>query len=332
MERHLTAGRSAESLHAFVLDGGFSSFYSLHPELCVGEYVVMSAFAKLAAKYEALVVAHCRFSEPRRLATGRTACVRILTDRETSRECVGKVLDESKAGWVIAFSAEVHTLARCRGAPNIAEIIGFTTESPFMVVLKYYAGGTLEQRLVGLTATQKAEIALKVALALRTLHWQGLVHRDFRAANIFVDSCGEPMLADFGSTRHVKDLPKEPAELATLWEAPEALQGCELGQAIDVYAFGMLLWVMYNEDGPFAGETPTADDIVGGRRPAWKSGTPPALVDLANRCWDADKFGRPTAAGIVCHLCENLRVFGECDENVLMRLVRNVRAHEQTVD
>jgi serine/threonine protein kinase len=241
-------------------------------------------------------------------------------------------MDETKDGWVITFSAEVHTLARCRGLPNIVEVVGFTTEPPFMIVLEYYAGGTLEQRLVELTATQKSAIALKLALALKLLHGHGLVHLDFRAANVFLDTGGEPVLADFGSTRHVKDLPKEPAELATLWEAPEALQGSELGQAVDVYAFGLLLWVMYNEQSPFAGDTPTAIEIVGGKRPSWKTGTPSALVNLANQCWDPDKFGRPTAAGIVCHLCENLGIFGECDEKALLALVRKIRAYEQTAD
>jgi serine/threonine protein kinase len=164
------------------------------------------------------------------------------------------------------------------------------------------------------------------------LHAQGLVHLDFRAANIFLDTAGEAVLADFGSARHVKDLPKEPAELATLWEALEVLQGSELGQAVDVYAFGMLLWVMYNEESPFAGETPTACEIVGGSRPRWKGGTPSALVEFANRCWYVDASARPTAAGIVDHLCENLGMFGECDEKVLLALVQRVRAHEQAVD
>jgi rhodanese-related sulfurtransferase len=37
-ELHQAAGRDPTSLHAFVLDGGFSAFYAPHTEYCVGRY------------------------------------------------------------------------------------------------------------------------------------------------------------------------------------------------------------------------------------------------------------------------------------------------------
>jgi rhodanese-related sulfurtransferase len=40
---HAAAGRDPASLHAFVLDGGFSEFWGPHREYCVGEYVPESA-------------------------------------------------------------------------------------------------------------------------------------------------------------------------------------------------------------------------------------------------------------------------------------------------
>jgi rhodanese-related sulfurtransferase len=36
---HKQAGRSPDTLHAFVLDGGFSQFYEPHKDYCIGKYV-----------------------------------------------------------------------------------------------------------------------------------------------------------------------------------------------------------------------------------------------------------------------------------------------------
>jgi hypothetical protein len=328
IERHQSLGRSSDSIHAFVLDGGFSSFYSAHPDLCHGKYEAMSQFAKLSAKYRDLPVPHDRFCDRRQLAVGRTATVYVMTDRDTSQPCVGKVMDESAADWKIPFAAEIHNLSRCRGLPNIAQIVGFTTQSPIMIVLEYCAGGTLADRLDGLSVTEKTRIALKMSLALKTVHAQGLAHLDFRAANIYLGADGEPRLGDFGSSRHVKDLPLKPAGLVTLWEAPEALQGVRVSQAVDVYGFGMLLWVLYHETDPFGGDRPTPQEIIGGKRPEWAAGAPSRLEDFANRYWDAEPLRRPTASEIVGHLCENLGLFGEGDETILADLARHVRSSD----
>jgi rhodanese-related sulfurtransferase len=38
-ELHIAAGKDPSLLHAFVLEGGFSAFYALHRDYCVGRYV-----------------------------------------------------------------------------------------------------------------------------------------------------------------------------------------------------------------------------------------------------------------------------------------------------
>jgi hypothetical protein len=111
-------------------------------------------------------------------------------------------------------------------------------------------------------------------------------------------------------------------------EAPEILQGVGVSQAVDVYGFGMLLWTLYNETIPFGEDQPTPEDIIGGKRPEWKAGTPPGLIEFADRCWDVDPSKRPTAGDIVRRLCDSPGIFGQYDEKIVADVVRHVRSSD----
>jgi hypothetical protein len=109
----------------------------------------------------------------------------------------------------------------------------------------------------------------KVARAIHAVHEQGVVHRDLKPANVLLASdadvpLGEaaPKIADFGLAKFVdgdglsatlsRDVLGTP-----LYMAPEqaAGQAKEVGPPVDIYALGVMLYVLLTGQPPFKGAT-----------------------------------------------------------------------------
>jgi serine/threonine protein kinase len=80
------------------------------------------------------------------------------------------------------------------------------------IVMEYLRGGTLSQKLDSgpLDAPLALQIAAKMADALAYSHERGVIHRDFKPANILLTDDAKPVLSDFGVA---KDLSTELTEL-----------------------------------------------------------------------------------------------------------------------
>jgi len=91
----------------------------------------------------------------------------------------------------------------------------------------------------------------RLADALRYLHQRGLVHGDLQPGNVMVS--GEAVkLIDLGLARQSAAAPQGFAGLPA-FAAPEQLHGgSELGPGADIYALGLLVWVMTGNAAPSA--------------------------------------------------------------------------------
>lgn len=142
---------------------------------------------------------------------------------------------------------------------------------PYMV-LPLMAGGTLAARLgehLGpLPLDAAARYVGEVAAALDFAHAHGIVHRDIKPGNVLLDDEGGVRLADFGIARLYSgdsetldwtQLTTEGEVVGTpAYMAPEQLQGLDVSPATDVYALGVMLYLLVTGRLPFAGETPIA--------------------------------------------------------------------------
>ena len=86
--------------------------------------------------------------------------------------------------------------------PNICTIyeINETTDGQLYLVMAYYAGETLKQRIERgpLALDEAVDIATQVGLGLAEAHGAGIVHRDIKPANLLIATSGVVKILDFG--------------------------------------------------------------------------------------------------------------------------------------
>ncbi len=133
--------------------------------------------------------------------------------------------------------------------------------------MEYLDGQTLAARLSEgpLDLAELTSIAEQLANGLDAIHRAGIVHRDLKSANIFVQP-QRAVIADFGLAY---DLSRPVTETISLfgpgaivgtpaYMAPEQLMGQPAGTSADIHAFGVVLYQAATGELPFPGETPLA--------------------------------------------------------------------------
>jgi len=154
------------------------------------------------------------------------------------------------------FEAECRAMGQLSEHPHIVPLYSttYTEDGRPVIVMQYFTGGTLLERLKeggGLDEAEILDVGVKVAAALDFAHERGVVHRDVKPQNILFSRFGEPALTDFGIsaiTSHTSEI--DPYLGLTLdYTAPETLNG-PATPVSDVYSLASTLYRA------FAGRTP----------------------------------------------------------------------------
>jgi serine/threonine protein kinase len=239
------------------------------------------------------------------------------------------------------FQREIQILARCND-PFLLEFFGFTASPPYCIVTSFMPGGSLWDALHhqkgSLNPTQKTNIALGMAHGMKYLHSHKIVHRDFKSPNVLLDDRKLPKIADFGLGRFVTDCSaahKMTGSIGTpSWMAPELLENRSYGTAVDVYAFGIILYEMYTEKIPYEGLTQTnvcANVVAKGLRPELPE-RESALSRLIQQCWDQDPSKRPTFDEIYNRFESHAVSFGGAENRGIDILIHEIHQHEEIIN
>jgi serine/threonine protein kinase len=123
----------------------------------------------------------------------------------------------------------------------IAQVLDASLGGRPYIVTEYVEGPSLQQagRHVG---ADLQRLAVATATALAAIHQAGIVHRDFKPANVLLGQ-GGPRVIDFGIARSVESgLTATSSIVGTpAYMAPEQLAGEGIGPAVDVFAWASVI-------------------------------------------------------------------------------------------
>ena len=185
--------------------------------------------------------------------------------------------EHATASAVERFRFEARTLANHRH-PNIVPIHDYDSRDGIdFFVMALLEGETVGDRIAhgGFTLPEVRRLAEDLLDALAYAHRRGVVHRDVKPSNVFLED-GRAILTDFGIVK----APGQPGEPRTdtgekigtpgYW-CPEQSQGAEVTPSCDVYSTGILLY-----------EAITRRDWEAPRVIHW-AGVPPAIRPVLQR-------------------------------------------------
>src|SRR4029450_12357147 len=156
---------------------------------------------------------------------------------------------------------EARAAARLRH-PHVVEVhdYGQTEDDLPYVVMELVDGRSLADVLTrgALPWRSAALIGAQIATALAAAHALGVVHRDVKPSNVMVTSKGVK-LVDFGISATVGEADRIGGEVlgTPAYLAPERIRGGPVRPATDVYALGLLLYLMLAGRLPWQASTTT---------------------------------------------------------------------------
>jgi len=200
----------------------------------------------------------------KQIATGREVALKILHPHNVNDETI-----------VARFRREAEACSKLRDQHTVTTYdFDETPDGILYLAMELLRGRALHhlQKADGpLGATRVLRILDQVAASLSEAHANGIVHRDMKPENVFIESRGgedHVKVLDFGIAKVMSDDRQVPAltavgqTLGTLeFMSPEQLRGQKLDGRSDIYALGMMAYEMLTGKLPFA-SAKTPIDII----------------------------------------------------------------------
>ena len=252
-----------------------------------------------------------------KLGSGGMGEIYKAQDTKLNRFVAIKVLPSDKSGEPERrrrFIQEAQA-ASALNHPNIITIHDILSEGDTQyMVMEFVAGRTLLDAIPtgGMRVTQVLQYATQMADALTAAHAAGIVHRDFKPANVMITNSGLVKVLDFGlakltergnafdpdATKSEAPITVEGSIMGTVsYMSPEQAEGKRVDARSDIFSFGSVLYEMVTGRRAFHGDSGIStltsvlrDDI----KPIAEvtPDVPPLLEVIIARCLNKDPDAR----------------------------------------
>src|SRR5271168_85521 len=250
-----------------------------------------------------------------KLGGGGMGVVYSAEDTRLGRRVALKFLSEEMARHPQAlerFEREARA-ASALNHPNIATVydVGTFEGRPYLV-MELLEGHALDEKLQGrsIDIGTLVDWAIQIADALDAAHAKGIVHRDVKPGNLFVNARGQVKVLDFGLAKvavapdggQMSAGPTVDALLTSpgvamgtvAYMSPEQARGEELDARTDLFSFGAVLYEMATRRQAFSGTTTAViHDAILNRAPAPITNSnpqsPPKLEEIVTKALEKDR-------------------------------------------
>ena len=268
------------------------------------------------------------YSIVRKLGSGGMGVVYEAEDSRLRRNVALKFLPEDlaqDANSLERFQREARA-ASALNHPNICTVFAIEQHErqPF-IVMELLEGETLAQ-MIGRQPFETdplLAIAIQIADALESAHARGIVHRDNKPANVFVNARGQVKILDFGlakieGQRRQNESGEPASQLDTMgardelttpgtavgtvsYMSPEQARGTLTDARTDLFSLGTVIYQMATGILPFPGETSAVVyEAILNRDPVpiteIKPGLPPELARILDKALEKDRSLRYQSA------------------------------------
>ncbi|MFI7635662.1 serine/threonine protein kinase [Nonomuraea sp. NPDC049400] len=235
----------------------------------------------------------------RQLGEGGQGVVYLATAPDGTRVAV-KVLREGLPGDG-RFAKEIAAARRVEPF-CIAQVLDASLGARPYIVTEYVDGPSLQN--AGLHAGADLQrLAVATATALAAVHRAGVVHRDFKPANVLLGRDG-PRVIDFGIARAMDaSLTRTSSIVGTpAYMAPEQFMGAAAGPAVDVFAWGAVMVYAATGAPPFGNDSvPAVLRRIQYEEPRL-DGVPEPLRSIVYACLAKDPAARPAMQDVLFRL------------------------------
>lgn len=154
--------------------------------------------------------------------------------------------------------------------------------------MEYLTPLNLHIRQNGITIGELIKLGLNMCDALSLCHGSGVIHRDIKEANIFINESGHFKLGDFGVAKAAIEITRSGSIKGTAsYMAPEIYLREPYDSSVDIYSLGIVLYKLLNNQRlPFMPDAPapfTADDKNAAETRRLKGEKPPLPANAKNR-------------------------------------------------
>lgn len=193
------------------------------------------------------------------VANGALKVIRIPRSHSDVKDALSQGMDEQSVttyfkGVVDEFMREVAVMSDMKSHPNVVgcqdyDIIPHVGGVGWDILIRMDLLTPLQEYQTKHTMDEAQVRQLGMDLCEALVHCQkrGLIHRDIKPGNIFVDELGRFRLGDFGVARTAdKTMGGMSKQGTENYMAPEVYSGKEYGPTVDIYSLGMVLYQLMN--------------------------------------------------------------------------------------